>query len=89
MFGAMEILMILIIFGIIYGRDAIDRTFRKNPDEGTVESLAYDIRDYYKDNPKRVTLMIVGIVLAVALSTFGVYWVVAKTKFLRSMGLQY
>ena len=36
MIGAIEILIIAIIFGVIYGRDAIDRTWKKNPNEGAV-----------------------------------------------------
>ena len=39
MIGAIEILIIAIIFGVIYGRDAIDRTWNKNPNEGVVESF--------------------------------------------------
>jgi hypothetical protein len=29
MIGAIEILIIAVIFGIIYGRDAIDKTFKR------------------------------------------------------------
>ena len=43
MIGAIEILIIAIIFGVIYGRDAIDRTWKKNPNEGVVESFTEDV----------------------------------------------
>ena len=46
MIGAIEILIIAVIFGIIYGRDAIDKTFRKSADEGVVESMTGDLKEY-------------------------------------------
>ena len=54
MIGAIEILIIALIFGIIYGRDAIDKTFRKSADEGVVESMAGDLKEYYEADPKRM-----------------------------------
>ncbi len=48
MIGAIEILIIAVIFGVIYGRDAIDRTWKKNPNEGVVESFCEDVKQYYK-----------------------------------------
>ena len=60
MIGAIEILIIAIIFGIIYGRDAIDKTFKKHADEGVVESFAVDVRDFYKKDPKRMVLLVAG-----------------------------
>lgn len=88
MFGAMEILLIAVIFGIIYGRDAIDKTFRKNPNEGTVESLAWDLKDYYKENPKRMTYLVIGIGLGVIFLIVGTYYTVTHTRFLRMIGLR-
>ena len=54
MIGAIEILIIAVIFGIIYGRDAIDKTFRKSANEGVVESMAGDLKEYYEEDPKRM-----------------------------------
>ena len=54
MIGAIEILIIAMIFGIIYGRDAIDKTFRKSADESVVESMAGDLKEYYEADPKRM-----------------------------------
>jgi hypothetical protein len=52
MIGAIEILIIAVIFGVIYGRDAIDRTWKKNPNEGVVESFTDDVKEYYHEDPK-------------------------------------
>ena len=75
MIGAIELLMIAVIFGIIYGRDAIDRTFKKHPDEGVVESFADDIKGYYHDDPRR--LIKLGVLIVSVLTFLGilVYWV--------------
>ena len=59
MIGAIEILIIAIIFGVIYGRDAIDRTWKKNPNEGVVESFSEDAKEYYKEDPKRLFKLII------------------------------
>ena len=58
MIGAIEILIIAIIFGIIYGRDAIDKTFKKHADEGVVESFAVDVKEFYEKDPKRLILLV-------------------------------
>jgi hypothetical protein len=87
MIGAIEILIIAVIFGIIYGRDAIDRTFRKSANEGVVESMAGDLKEYYEADPKRMIklslLIISGIIFLV---TFA-YWAITRTDFLKMIGL--
>jgi hypothetical protein len=65
MIGAIEILIIAVIFGIIYGRDAIDKTFRKSANEGVVESMAGDLKEYYEEDPKRMIKLGVFIVSAI------------------------
>jgi hypothetical protein len=88
MIGTIEILLILLIFGIIYGRDAIDRTFRKHPDESVVESLQEDLKDYYRSNPKRlITIAVcwgVGIVVFIGMG----YYAFTNTPFLHFIGLR-
>ena len=87
MIGAIEILIIAIIFGVIYGRDAIDRTWKKNPDEGVVESFSEDVKEYYKEDPKRLFKLIV---LALSILTFIgtlIYWVVTNYDIARMIGL--
>ncbi len=87
MIGAIEILIIALIFGIIYGRDAIDKTFRKSADEGVVESLTGDLKEYYEADPKRMIklgALIIGTI--VFLITAG-YWAITRTDFLRMIGL--
>lgn len=87
MIGAIEILMIAIIFGIIYGRDAIDRTFKKHPDESVVESLADDLRGYYKEDPKRLFKLIA---LAFSIITFlglAIYYAVTHYNISKLLGL--
>ena len=88
MIGAIEILIIAMIFGIIYGRDAIDKTFRKSADEGVVESMAGDLKEYYEADPKRMiklSAMIVGVLMFLIT---GVYWAITRTDFLRMIGLE-
>ena len=87
MFGAIEILMIAIIFGIIYGRDAIDRTWNKSPDEGTMESFAADVQKYYKKDPKRLIQIVVGVGSLIIFIILLIYWVLTRTDILKMIGL--
>lgn len=87
MIGAIEILIIAVIFGIIYGRDAIDKTFRKSANEGVVESMAGDLKEYYEEDPKRMVKLAVFIVSAIIFLGTGIYWVVTRTEFLKMIGL--
>ncbi|MDH5763580.1 MAG: hypothetical protein OEZ51_11400 [Nitrospinota bacterium] len=88
MIGAIEILIIAIIFGIIYGRDAIDKTFKKHADEGVVESFAVDVKDYYEKDPKRLILIVSGCLALIIFSVVGIYWAVTQTDILKSIGLE-
>ena len=83
MIGAIEILIIAMIFGIIYGRDAIDKTFRKSADEGVVESMAGDLKEYYEADPKRMIKLSAMIVGALLFLITGVYWAITRTDFLK------
>ena len=87
MIGAIEILIIAMIFGIIYGRDAIDKTFRKSADEGVVESMAGDLKEYYEADPKRMIKLGILIFSAVTFLVTGAYWAVTRTDFLKMIGL--
>jgi len=87
MIGAIEILIIALIFGIIYGRDAIDKTFRKSADEGVVESMAGDLKEYYEADPKRMIKLGVLIFGVSAFLITGVYWAITRTDFLKMIGL--
>ena len=87
MIGGIEILIIALIFGIIYGRDAIDRTFRKSANEGVVESLAGDLKEYYENDPKRVVKLSAVIIGGIAFLVTGVYWAITRTDFLKMIGL--
>jgi uncharacterized membrane protein len=87
MIGAIEILIIAIIFGVIYGRDAIDRTWKKNPDEGVVESFTDDVKEYYHEDPKRLLKLIA---LALSIITFIgtlIYWVITNYDIPKMIGL--
>lgn len=88
MIGAIEILIIAVIFGIIYGRDAIDKTYKKHPDEGMMESLAEDVKEYYETDPKRLVKMAVFAVSIVAFLCIAIYWLIARTNFLNMIGLE-
>ena len=88
MIGAIEILIIAMIFGIIYGRDAIDKTFRKSADEGVVESMAGDLKEYYEADPKRMMKLSALIVGALVFLVTGVYWAITRTDFLKMIGLE-
>jgi hypothetical protein len=86
MIGAIEILILAVIVGIIMGRDAIDKTFRKHADEGLVESMAGDAKEFYQDNPKRLIIIIAISVGAIAfLVTLG-YWAITRTDLLKMLG---
>ena len=87
MIGAIEILIIAVIFGIIYGRDAIDRTFRKSAKEGVVESMAGDLKEYYDADPKRMIKLSALLIGAIAFLGTGIYWVITRTNFLKMIGL--
>ena len=87
MIGAIEILIIAIIFGVIYGRDAIDRTWKKNPNEGVVESFTEDVKEYYQEDPKRLFKLII---LALSILTFIgtlIYWVFTNYDIAKMIGL--
>ena len=87
MIGAIEILIIAIIFGVIYGRDAIDRTWKKNPDEGVVESFTDDVKEYYHEDPKRLIKLIVFAISVIAFISTLVYWVITNYDIAKMIGL--
>ena len=87
MIGAIEILIIAIIFGVIYGRDAIDRTWKKNPDEGVVESFTDDVKEYYHEDPKRLLKLIVFAISIIAFLSTLVYWVITNYDVAKMIGL--
>ena len=87
MIGAIEILIIAVIFGIIYGRDAIDKTFRKSADEGVVESMTGDLKEYYEEDPKRMIKLSIFVISAILFLSLGAYWVITRTDFLKMIGL--
>ena len=87
MIGAIEILIIALIFGIIYGRDAIDKTFRKSANEGVVESMTGDLKEYYQADPKRMVKLGALIIGAIAFLVTGAYWAITRTDFLKMIGL--
>ena len=87
MIGAIEILIIAVIFGIIYGRDAIDRTFRKSANEGVVESMAGDLKELYDADPKRMIKLSAIIIGAITFLATGMYWTITRTDFLKMIGL--
>ncbi len=87
MIGAIEILIIVIIFGIIYGRDAIDKSFKKHADEGVVESFAVDVKDFYEKDPKRLMLLVAGGLGGFIFVGLLIYWVLTRTDLIKSLGL--
>ena len=87
MIGAIEILIIAIIFGVIYGRDAIDRTWKKNPNEGVVESFTDDVKEYYHEDPKRLFKLIVLALSIIAFIATLVYWVIINYDITKMIGL--
>lgn len=87
MIGVIEILIIAVIFGIIYGRDAIDRTWKKNPNEGVVESFAEDVKEYYHEDPKRLyKLVAIALSVLVFVGTT-IYWVLTNYDLAKMIGL--
>jgi hypothetical protein len=87
MIGAIEIMIIAIIFGIIYGRDAIDKSYKKHPDEGVMESFAEDVKEYYETDPKRLIKLGIFIVSVIALLCMAAYLVVTRTDLLLMLGM--
>ncbi len=87
MIGAIEILIIAVIFGIIYGRDAIDKSFRKHPDEGIVESFTEDVKVYYHEDPKRLVKLIIFVVSIITFLGMIVYWAITRTDLLKMLGM--
>ena len=87
MIGAIEILIIAIIFGVIYGRDAIDRTWKKNPNEGVVESFTDDVKEYYHEDPKRLFKLIIFAISIIAFLSTLVYWVITNYDIAKMIGL--
>lgn len=88
MIGAIEILIIAIIFGIIYGRDAIDKTFKKHADEGVVESFSVDVKEFYKKDPKRLIFIVAGGLGAFIFIVLLIYWALTRTDILKTIGLE-
>ena len=88
MLGAIEILIIAVIFGIIYGRDAIDKTWHKRPDESVMESFAEDIKKYYEKDPKKLIKISVGIFSIVLFVILFIYWLLTRTAFLKMIGIE-
>ena len=87
MIGAIEILIIAVIFGVIYGRDAIDRTWKKNPNEGVVESFTEDVKQYYYEDKKRLfKLIVLGLSIVTFLGTL-TYWVLTNYDIAKMIGL--
>ena len=87
MIGAIEILIIAVIFGVIYGRDAIDRTWKKNPNEGVVESFTEDVKQYYYEDKKRLfKLIALGLSIITFLITL-TYWVLTNYDIAKMIGL--
>ena len=87
MIGAIEILIIAIIFGVIYGRDAIDRTWKKNPDEGVVVSFTEDLKEYYQEDPKRLFKLIILVLSVLTFIGTLIYWVVTNYDISKMIGL--
>jgi len=87
MIGAIEILIIAVIFGVIYGRDAIDRTWKKNPNEGVVESFTEDVKQYYYEDKKRLfKLIALGLSIIIFIVTL-IYWVLTNYDIAKMIGL--
>ena len=87
MIGAIEILIIAIIFGVIYGRDAIDRPWKKNPNEGVVESFTDDVKEYYHEDPKRLFKLIIFAISIITFIGTLIYWVVTRYDLAKMIGL--
>jgi uncharacterized membrane protein YesL len=87
MIGAIEIMILAIIFGIVYGRDAIDKSYRKHPDESVMESFAEDVKEYYQTDPKRLVKLGVFFVSIIAFLCLGGYLLVTRTDLLLILGM--
>jgi len=87
MIGVIEILIIAIIFGVIYGRDAIDRTWKKNPNEGVVESFSEDVKEYYQEDPKRLFKLIILVLSVLTFIGTLFYWVITNYDIAKIIGL--
>ncbi len=87
MIGAIEILIIAVIFGVIYGRDAIDRTWKKNPNEGVVESFTEDVKEYYHEDPKRLFKLVIFVLSIIVFIGTLIYWVVTNYDIAKMIGL--
>ena len=87
MLGAIEILIIAVIFGVIYGRDAIDRTWKKNPNEGVAESFAEDVKEYYHEDPKRLFKLLALLLSVLTFIGTSIYWVVTNYDIAKIIGL--
>ncbi|VAX31752.1 hypothetical protein MNBD_NITROSPINAE05-1190 [hydrothermal vent metagenome] len=87
MIGAIEIMIIAIIFGIVYGRDAIDKSYRKHPDESVMESFAEDVKEYYHTDPKRLVKLGIFFVSVIAFLCLGGYLLVTRTDLLLMLGM--
>jgi hypothetical protein len=87
MIGAIEIMIIAIIFGIVYGRDAIDKSYRKHPDESVMESFAEDVKEYYHTDPKRLIKLGIFFVSVIAFLGMGGYLLVTRTDILLMLGM--
>jgi uncharacterized membrane protein YesL len=87
MIGAIEIMILAIIFGIVYGRDAIDKSYRKHPDESVMESFAEDVKEYYHTDPKRLIKLGIFFVSVIAFLCLGGYLLVTRTDLLLILGM--
>ena len=87
MIGAIEILIIAVIFGVIYGRDAIDRTWKKDPNEGVVESFTEDVKEYYHEDPKRLFKLVIFVLSIIIFVGTLIYWVVTNYDIPKMIGL--
>ena len=87
MIGAIEILIIAVIFGVIYGRDAIDRTWNKNPNEGVVERFSEDVKKYDHEDPKRLYKLIALALSIIAFLGMLIYWVTTNYDIAKMIGL--
>jgi len=86
MIGAIEILIIVVIAGIIFSKDVVDRTWRKRPDESVAESFAVDVKDYYEKNPKKLIYAVIGTVAGFAFIAVGIYWAFTRTDLPKMLG---
>ena len=86
MIGAIEILILAVIVGIIMSRDAIDKTFRKHADEGLVESMAGDAKQFYQENPKRLVIIVAASIGAIVFLVTLIYWALTRTELLKMLG---